>query len=81
MIKMKSDRYLGILLYSCLNQLNKVSMVGISTGTLGNLKDNRAVKLACCLGDTLNDLHVVNVESTNSITAVISLLKHLGSSN
>ena len=31
--------------------------------------------------DTLNDLHVVDVESTDGVTAVISLLKHLGSSD
>ena len=79
MVKVQSDRDLRILSYSSLNEFYKISVVRISTSTLGNLKDNRALQFACSLCDTLNDLHVVYVKSTNSITAIVSLLKHFSS--
>ena len=77
MVKVKSDRDLRILDDSCLNELYEICVVSVSSCALGNLKDNRALELACCFCDSLNDFHVVYVESTNSITAVISLLEHL----
>ena len=76
-IKVKSDGNLRILLNCCLYHLYKIGVVCVSTRTLGNLKDNRALKLSCSFGDTLNDLHVVDVESTYSVSAVVSFLKHL----
>ena len=79
-VQVQSDGDLGALQNSSLHQLHEVRVVGVSTGALGDLQDNGSVLLAAGLGDTLNDLHVVNVESANSVAAVVGLLKHLGSS-
>ncbi len=80
-VQVQSDGNLGALDHSGLDQLDQVSGVGVGTGALGNLQDNGSVLLLASLGDALDDLHVVDVESTNSVAAVISLLEHLGSSN
>ena len=53
-------------------------VVSVCTSTLRYLKDNRAVQLSSCLCNTLNDLHVVNIESTDCVSAIISFLKHFG---
>ena len=76
MVKVKSDRNLRILDNGSLNEFYKVGVVCIRACTLGYLKDDRAVQLACSLSDTLNDFHVVYVKSTDSVAAVISFRKH-----
>ena len=74
-VKMQADRQTG--LDNCsFNQLYKISTVGISTCAFGNLKDDRSVAFLCSFCDTLDDLHVVDVESTNGVTTVVSFLKH-----
>ena len=75
-IQMQSDRDLRILSYSSLNQLYQIGMVGISSCSLGNLQNNRRLQLAGCFCNTLNDFHVVYVESTDRITAIVGFLKH-----
>ena len=80
-VQVQSDGNFGALDNSSLNQLHQVGVVGVSAGTLGNLQDNGSLLLLASLGDSLNDFHVVDVESTNSVAAVVSLLEHLGSSN
>ena len=79
MIQVQSDGNVGALDDSSLNQLHQVGVVGIGAGALGDLEDQGGVDLAGSLSDTLDDLHVVNVESADSVTAVVGLLKHLGS--
>ena len=64
-----------------LYQLHQVGVVGISAGALGHLEDQGGVDFLSGLGDALYDLHVVHVESTDRITAVICLLKHFLSGN
>ena len=76
MVKVQSNRNFGVELYGSLNKLHKISVVRISTGALGNLKDHRALQLACCFGNTLDDLHVIDVECADCISAVICLCKH-----
>jgi len=66
---------------SSLDQLGQISVVGISASALGNLQDEGSVDFHSSLSDTLNDLHVVDVESTDGVAAVISFLKHLSSSD
>ena len=78
---MQSDRNVRALLDSCLYHLYEVGVVSVSACALGYLKDDRSVLLLAGLGDTLNDLHVVHVESADSIATVVSLLEHLSSSN
>ena len=76
------DRTIILIFFnSSLYQLQKICMVCICTCSLGYLKDNGALELACRLCDTLNDLHVVYIESADSITAVICLLEHFGCGN
>ena len=78
---MQGDGNVGALDHSSLNQLYQIGGVCVSAGTLGNLQDYGSVLLAASLGNALNDLHVVDVESAHSVATVVSLLEHLGSSN
>ena len=79
-VQMQSDRDIRVFDDSSLNHLYQIGVVCISASTLGNLQDNRGLQLASCLGNTLNDFHVVYVESANSVAAIISLLEHFSSS-
>ena len=71
MVQVRDDRNIRALDNSSLYHLNEVGVVCVSACALGYLQDYRA----CCswqnLGDTLNDLHVVHVESANSVAAVV----------
>ena len=80
-VKVQSDRDIRILSYGSLNEFYEIGVVSICSCTLGNLEDNRALQFACSFCDTLNDLHVVYVKSTYSVTAVICLFEHFSSSN
>ena len=80
-VQVQGDGDLGALDDSGLNQLHQVGVVGVGAGTLGNLQDNRSLLLLAGLGDGLDDLHVVDVESADGVAAVVSLLKHLSSIN
>ena len=51
-------------------------MVGILTGALGNLQNKRRINFLGCFGDPLNNLHVVDVEGTDGIAAIIGFFKH-----
>ena len=77
-IQVQCDRNIRALLHRCLYQLDQVGVVGIGTGTLGYLQDQRCALLLCCLGDTLYDLHIVDVECSDRITAIIRFLEHFG---
>ena len=80
-VQVQGDGDFGALDDSGLDQLHQVGVVGVGAGTLGNLQDNRSLLLLAGLSDGLNDLHVVDVESTDGVAAVVSLLKHLSSIN
>ena len=80
-VQVQHNGNIRILDYGSLNQLHQVGVVGISAGALGNLEDNGAMQLTGSLGDTLDDFHVVDVESTDCVAAIICLLEHLGRSN
>ena len=62
-----------------LHQLDEVGVVGVGAGALGHLQDQGGVDLLGSLGDALDDLHVVDVESADGVAAVIGFLEHLGS--
>ena len=79
-VQMQADGQAGLNLGG-LHQLDKVGAVGIGAGTLGNLQDHRGVQLFAGLGDALNDLHIVDVESADGVAALVGLLEHLGRSN
>ena len=65
------------LLFGSLNKLDKIGMVCIGSCTLGYLENERSIELFCGFGDTLNNLHIVDVESADGVAALISVLKHL----
>ena len=73
--KIKTGGLLSVL-NSSLDELHKIDMLCVVAGALGNLKDKRSVKLDGRLSDSLNDLHVVNVESADCVAAVVSFLEH-----
>ena len=65
---------------SRLNELDEVGVVCIRTCALGDLKNDRSLFFTAGFGDTLHDLHVVDVESADGITASVGLLEHFGGS-
>ena len=73
---MEGDRDLRIFNDCCFNQLNKISVVRICACTFGDLEDHRALQFAGRFRDSLHDLHIVHVKSTDGISAVISFLEH-----
>ena len=81
MVQMQSDRNIRVFNHSRFNQLDQIGMVRISAGAFGDLEDDGCLQLAGGLGDALNDLHVVDVECADGVTAVIGLLKHFGCGN
>ena len=78
---MQRDRDIRALDYSSLNHLEQIGVVRVSARALGYLKDNRSLLLLASLSDTLNDLHIVHVESADGVAAVVGFLEHLGRSN
>ena len=73
---MESNRKTGF--NNCgLNKLHQISVVCILAGTFGNLQNQRCAKLGSGFGNPLHDFHVVDVECTDCITAVIRFFKHL----
>ena len=75
-IQVQGDGDIGALDDGGLHQLHQVGVVGIGPGALGDLEDQRGVDLAGRLGDTLDNLHIIDVEGADSIPAVIGLLEH-----
>jgi hypothetical protein len=61
------------------HQLDQIGVVGVGPGALGDLEDQRGVDFLGSLSDPLDNLHVVDIESTDGITAIVGLLEHFGS--
>ena len=76
MVEVERDGDLGILDNGGLDQLDKIGVVGIGARALGDLQDNGALELSCRLGDSLNDLHIVDVERADGVSTVIGLREH-----
>ena len=79
-VKVKSEINAAVL-NCCASKAHKVCVLSILTRACGNLENNGGLFLSSRLGDSLDDLHVVNVESADSIAAGISLLEHFLCSN
>ena len=75
-VKVKNDRDLGAFDNRSFNELHKIGVICVCTRALGNLKNNRSFLLLAGFGDTLHDLHVVDIESADGITAVIGFFEH-----
>ena len=65
------------IFYSTLGHVAQKSLVSIVAGSFADLQDHRTLGLGCCLYDSLELLHVVEVESRDGVTAVDGLRKHL----
>ena len=63
-----------------LDELHQVDVLGVLAGTGGHLQDQGSLLLHRGLGDALDDLHVVDVESADGVAAVIGFLEHLSGS-
>ena len=72
---MQGDRKTGLLLGS-LDELDEIGVVGVGTRAAGDLQDDGSLDLGRGLGDALDDLHVVDVERTDGIAALIRLAEH-----
>ena len=72
---MQGDGQTG-LLSGGLDHAVQIGVTGILTGRAGNLQDNGAVQLLAGVNDTLDDLHVVDVESADGVAALVGLLEH-----
>ena len=77
-LRMLPAEFLGIL-YSALCHVTQKGLVGILAGSAGNLKDDRRLCLGSSLDDSLELLHVVEIEGRDGIAACNSLGKHLSS--
>ena len=80
-VQMQRDGDIGALDHSGLHQLHQIGVVGIGAGALGHLQNQGSLLLLSSLGDTLNDLHVVDIEGADGVTAVIGLLEHFSRGN
>ena len=74
-VQVQADRQAG-LSDGGLYQLDQIGMVSIGPSTLGDLEDQGGVDLFGRLGDPLDDLHVVDIERADSVSAVIGLFEH-----
>ena len=77
-IQVQGDGQTG-LFGGSLYHSNQVVVRGVLACAGGALQDHRGVQLLGCTGDALHDLHVIYIESTDGVTALISLLEHFGS--
>ena len=73
---MQGDGDLRILDNGGLDQLYQIGVIGISARSLGHLQDHGAFQFARGLGDALNDLHIIDVECADRVSAVISFPEH-----
>ena len=60
-----------------LDKLHKIGMVCILSCTARYLKDKRSLLFLCRFRNALDDLHIVDIESTYGIAALICLSEHL----
>ena len=61
---------------SSFDKFDQICVVSICSCAFGNLKNKRSTKFAGRFCDTLHDLHVVHVERTDGIAAVVGLFEH-----
>ena len=79
-VKVDADGQVGVLNGS-LDELHQVNVLGVLAGAGGNLQDKSGVKLLGSLGDALDDLHVVDVESADGVAVGIGVLEHFFAGN
>ena len=80
MVEVQSDRNI-VDLEGCLDEVTEIRALSVLACASGSLEDNRGIQLCSCFRDTLYDLHVVDVESTDSEAAFVCFLEHFFRSN
>ena len=79
-VKMYADGEIGFDDCS-FDELHKIGMVCILPCACADLQDKGSVLFLGSFGDALDDLHVVDVESADGITALVSFPEHFGTGN
>ena len=79
-VEVDTDGQVGIL-NSSLDELHEVNVLGVLAGAGGNLQDESGVELLGSLGDALDNLHVVDVESADGVAVGIGMLEHFFAGN
>ena len=59
----------------------EVDGVGVLSRACGDLQNKRSLLFGSGFDDTLDNLHIVDVERTDGVTAVVCFLEHFGSGN
>ena len=80
-IQMQHDRNLRMELHRCLDELHKVNRVCVLSRTCRSLQNHWGLELCRSLRDTLHNFHIVDIECTDGVTALISLPEHLSRSD
>ena len=75
-VKVQHDGDIGAALDSSFHELDEVGVVRVGAGALADLQNHGRVLFLAGLGDTLHDLHVVDVERADGVSAVIGFFEH-----
>ena len=78
MVKVKCDREV-VVFQGCFNEMFQIARLGVFSGTGRSLKNNRGLKVRSCVGNSLDDFHIIDVESPDGIMAGIGFFEHFGS--
>ena len=81
-IKMQNDfrmsqTELFSILYSTFSHITQQRLIGILTGTFRDLEDHRRFGFSASLNNSLQLLHIIEVERWNSVTAFNGTCKHV----
>ena len=75
MIQMETNRQTGFD-NSGFHQFHQIGGIGVFPGTGGYLKNQRRLHFLSGFGNTLNNLHIIDIECADRITAFIGFFKH-----
>ncbi len=76
MVKVEHNRDFRVLNNRCLNELDKVCVRCIFACTCGSLQNDRRFQLGSCLGNTLDNFHIIYIECTDGVSAGISFFEY-----
>ena len=80
MIEVQGDRDV-VDLEGSLDEVTEIRTLRVLAGTGGRLEDDRGFQLGSSFRDSLDDLHVVDVEGADGVATLVSLLEHFFCSN
>ncbi len=77
---MKTDREIAVD-NSGVYHLSEIGSVSVLSRACRNLKNKRSFLFLSGVYDTLNNFHIVDVERADSVTVLVSVVKHHFASN